>query len=101
MRRYYRDAEFRDSVLDLSHGRRADKLGLRSRKVALSYLADRDNWTCGICHRRVRPGQESIDHIVPLSKGGSHELSNVQLAHRRCNYQKGNRGHGDQLLLVG
>ena len=31
----------------------------------------------------------SIDHIVPLSKGGKHAWSNVQLAHRICNTKKG------------
>lgn len=30
----------------------------------------------------------SIDHVIPLSKGGLHEWSNVKLAHRRCNYLK-------------
>lgn len=32
----------------------------------------------------------SIDHIMPLSKGGKHKWSNVQLAHRICNTKKGN-----------
>jgi len=33
----------------------------------------------------------SIDHIKPISKGGLHEWSNVQLAHFACNSKKGNR----------
>lgn len=33
----------------------------------------------------------SIDHIVPLSRGGRHAWDNVQLAHRICNTLKGNR----------
>jgi len=32
----------------------------------------------------------TIDHIIPLSKGGLHMMSNCQLAHRRCNSYKGN-----------
>lgn len=32
----------------------------------------------------------SIDHIVPLSKGGLHSWDNVQLAHRICNTKKSN-----------
>lgn len=31
----------------------------------------------------------SIDHVVPLSKGGDHSWKNVRLAHRRCNSMKG------------
>lgn len=33
----------------------------------------------------------SIDHIVPLSKGGAHSWKNVKLAHRRCNYLKSDK----------
>lgn len=30
----------------------------------------------------------SIDHVIPLSKGGKHEWENVRLAHRICNSKK-------------
>jgi 5-methylcytosine-specific restriction endonuclease McrA len=92
-------------VLAKAHARRADKLGLGSKQVLLSYLIKRDRGRCGICHRPVRakrgPMRPSIDHIIPLSKGGTHELENVQLSHYRCNESKGNRGSGEQLLLIG
>lgn len=57
----------------------------------------RSGGLCGICHESVdltvRSGraQPTIDHIVPKSKGWSDERSNLQLAHRGCNSQKGNR----------
>lgn len=68
----------------------------------------RDGWKCGICgkkiNRRVKaphPTSPSLDHIVPMSKGGGHLYSNVQAAHFLCNSQKGNGAADDQLLLVG
>lgn len=33
----------------------------------------------------------SIDHIIPVSKGGTHTWDNVQLAHRGCNTIKNNK----------
>lgn len=33
----------------------------------------------------------TLDHIIPLSKGGGHLYSNIQLAHRVCNQKKGNK----------
>ena len=41
-----------------------------------------------------KPGWElglHIDHIIPISKGGSDTLENVKPAHGRCNVSKGNR----------
>jgi 5-methylcytosine-specific restriction endonuclease McrA len=61
-------------------------------------IADRDGWCCGLCGghipRVVRHGHPlylTIDHIVPLSRGGEHSPSNVQAAHATCNYTKGDR----------
>ena len=52
---------------------------------------------CGICGKPVdktlpatHPLSASIDHIIPIAKGGHpSDLSNLQLAHRACNREKG------------
>lgn len=61
-------------------------------------IFDRDGWECGVCHEPVGkqvaypdPMSKSLDHVVPLSRGGSHSRSNVQLAHLVCNMRKGAR----------
>lgn len=68
----------------------------------------RDRYICQLCGKRVamtkvapHPRSPTLDHIVPVSKGGAHEPANVQLAHFLCNSLKGNRGGGEQLRLVG
>lgn len=55
----------------------------------------RDKGICQICGLPVSKDKfidaswgGSIDHIVPLSVGGKHEMSNCQLAHRLCNSLK-------------
>lgn len=53
-------------------------------------VRERDAGVCQICGRPIE-GHGTIDHIVPKSKGGTNELSNLQLAHERCNQRKGNR----------
>ena len=53
---------------------------------------------CAICGQPVNkalkypdPFCATVDHIIPLSKGGHpSDLSNLQLAHLRCNIQKSN-----------
>jgi 5-methylcytosine-specific restriction endonuclease McrA len=62
-------------------------------------IAERDQWACQLCWQPLIPdlrGQRvpdapEIDHIVPVSKGGSHTRENLQLLCRRCNGRKGAR----------
>lgn len=37
----------------------------------------------------------SIDHVIPLSRGGAHAMGNVQSAHLRCNSSKGDKLIGE------
>lgn len=69
---------------------------------------ERDGWVCQLCHKKVDrelkwpdPGSASLDHIEPRALGGEHVLSNVHLAHLRCNLSKHTRAVNEQLLLVG
>ena len=59
---------------------------------------DRDRWVCQLCNEPVDrdaeypdPGYRSLDHVVPISKGGEHSRRNTQLAHLGCNIAKSNR----------
>lgn len=51
---------------------------------------------CGLCELPMDetlawpdPLSRSVDHIVPLSRGGTHEQSNLQWTHLVCNIRKG------------
>lgn len=50
----------------------------------------RYNGRCGICGSQVDSENFTIDHILPLSRGGKNELSNYQLACTKCNALKSN-----------
>jgi 5-methylcytosine-specific restriction endonuclease McrA len=78
--------------------RRARKAGVRVEKFANTEVFDRDGWTCGICLEPIDPAlawpdpmSVSLDHVVPLSKGGDHSRANCQAAHLVCNVSKGDR----------
>lgn len=49
----------------------------------------RDGHVCQLCGGDVEPGDIHIDHIIPWSRGGKHELGNLQVAHSTCNLRKG------------
>lgn len=44
---------------------------------------------CGICGKKVRP-KWHMDHIIPVSKKGTHCYYNLQPSHVKCNLRKGN-----------
>jgi 5-methylcytosine-specific restriction endonuclease McrA len=55
----------------------------------------RDGTRCALCGSAVIPSghkadplSATVDHKVPMSKGGGHTWENVQLAHRRCNVRR-------------
>lgn len=47
----------------------------------------RDQGRCRYCGKHA----ESIDHVIPRSKGGAHAWDNVVACCRRCNTYKGDR----------
>ena len=58
---------------------------------------ERDGWTCHLCggkiNRHLRGDnwwRATLDHVLPLSRGGTHTWNNVRAAHWRCNMMKGN-----------
>lgn len=56
--------------------------------VTLDQVIGKYGWVCGICGSSIE-GAFHVDHIQPIARGGRHELSNLQLAHPRCNQRKG------------
>lgn len=78
--------------------RRALKAKVPSDSIRSLEVFERDGWMCGICGLQVDPAVKwpdprspSLDHIIPLSRGGHHVESNTQLACLECNVAKGDR----------
>jgi len=105
-----REESIRENKRNAKHKRR---LLLRDgfiEKVSTIKLFYRDKGRCQICGRKLNLKREvphplamTVDHIIPLSKGGEHSYRNTQLACFKCNTVKGNRPiqTGEQLLLFG
>ena len=71
---------------------RAINLGIEFDKtVTLAAVYKGAHGICQLCIKYVEPRKASMDHIRPLSKGGTHTWDNIQLVHLRCNLVKGNR----------
>jgi len=51
-------------------------------------IFSRDGWACRFCQKRTRL---TIDHIVPVAKGGTSEPDNLQTLCQSCNSRKGTK----------
>ena len=67
-------------------------------KISIERLMKRDKNICYLCGDCVDINLDpnhnyypSIEHVIPVSKGGTHTWDNVKLAHRKCNYLKSNK----------
>jgi hypothetical protein len=71
------------------------KNNVKDRGVTLPNLIKRVGWACNCCGVKCQmpigfnfADEATIDHVVPVSKGGTHTWDNVQLLCRKCNSNK-------------
>jgi 5-methylcytosine-specific restriction endonuclease McrA len=88
--------------------RRARKRNAFVENVYRKRVFEADGYRCHLCKKKTDPMKKSphprsptLDHIIPLAAGGTHEPSNCRTACFLCNALKGDRGGGEQLLLIG
>lgn len=51
-------------------------------------LARQGNLCCW-CGQLIKPEDVSVEHIIPLSRGGRDTLQNSAAAHAKCNHRRG------------
>lgn len=80
---------------DKTHTSRARRYGCERETVINSVVFDRNGWLCQQCGCECikpdgdwNPRWATLDHIVPLSRGGSHTYANTQLLCSQCNTAK-------------
>lgn len=90
----------RNQLARIDRNRRYKQLkekGQFDNSVTLENVFNKFNGVCQCCNRNLTfecdcndNNYPSIDHIKPLSKGGTHTWENVQLLCRGCNIEKSN-----------
>lgn len=91
---------------------RAHLYGVPYTHVSRKAIFRRDGWRCQLCGRKVKrvsrrskntgrlhPRTASLDHIVPMRRGGPHQEANCQCACLECNVRKKARMIGQRRLF--
>lgn len=96
------EAFFGGKLIGCEHDSRYATLKFHARRRASFYtdvledvsrdeIAARDKNLCHVCGLWVSIHEVTLDHVVPLIKGGTHTADNIKIAHRECNSRKGKR----------
>lgn len=67
-------------------------------RVTQFRVMKRENQICGSCGKSVKDEDIEFDHIIPWSKGGPSEESNIRLLCGSCNRKRGNSFESEMLV---
>lgn len=70
---------------------RFDKVPRQDVKFSRANIYLRDHNRCQYCGKRFPASELSLDHVVPISRGGRSSWENVVCACLPCNVRKGNK----------
>jgi len=73
------------------HKRRALLKGLTKETIQRVYednLKKYGTLTCILCNKPIAFGKDSLEHLTPVSRGGSNDYENLGVAHLNCNHKK-------------
>jgi len=75
--------------VNTARGRCGERQWMKLKRQVL----ERDGRTCWICDAQTvstmnHPRAASLDHVIPLARGGGNELDNLRIACRACNTER-------------
>lgn len=85
------------SVIRLLEYRRIPR---QMRAISRKNILMRDQYICQYCAERFGPGELTLDHVVPRSRGGTNTWENLVACCLRCNNRKGDRLPGEALMAL-
>lgn len=74
--------------------KRTSKINLAAINEFIRSIKTKPRAICYYCEKNIPTKGCHFDHIVPLSKGGPHEISNICVSCASCNHSKHNKSIG-------
>lgn len=78
-----------DIIRENGRKRRARERGATyAERINRQAIIERDNSTCYLCQKILQPNEITLDHVIPLVRGGHHAAYNLKVACFSCNCKK-------------
>ena len=89
-----------DSVLRRSKKRQLSSKNWTATESMKEILHKEQKGLCGLCGGILEKDFLNnklcqVDHLIPVAQGGANDLSNLVIAHRKCNQEKANKTLGE------
>jgi 5-methylcytosine-specific restriction endonuclease McrA len=97
----YRSTPKHKALHRLTQFRRRSRMEIQSDGTVTETLLNELYATerCYYCRSKVDPNNRTIDHRIPLSRGGSHSVKNLVMACHQCNSSKSDKTEAEYLHL--
>lgn len=76
-----------------------DACGKTAKASDIILVLERQMYACALSGDLLDTATAQLDHITPVSKGGTHEAKNIQVVTRDINRMKGNLDNEEFIVL--
>jgi 5-methylcytosine-specific restriction endonuclease McrA len=61
------------------------------RETIYKYISKKNNGNvpCFVCGKHVKEKNATLEHVIPLSNGGTDDIDNLSISHYQCNNARG------------
>jgi len=71
------------------------------RKVQIENIKKYGKLTCIYCLKPIPLNKDTLEHLTPLSRGGTNEFKNLAIACSNCNRSKNNKTYDEFIIYLG
>jgi 5-methylcytosine-specific restriction endonuclease McrA len=87
-RKYRQTPKGKIRKVNARHNRRAKTKGQKVTLEQWMAIKEQQHFRCYWCKQKFEDKELTMDHVIPLSKGGLHDEGNIVAACRSCNLSK-------------
>lgn len=89
--KWYSENKDRHAVLGRNYRARKNSVGGTHTAADIANLLEKQKGKCAWCLISFGTEKPTVDHYIPLARGGSNDVKNLRLLHKSCNSRKSSK----------